>query len=69
MTNSADPDQLASSDTKWSGSQLIWIYTVRKDRVYLGSAGQGLIMRRLCNKQVTLQKDTVLQVTLQKDNQ
>ena len=36
MANSADPDQLASS-------QLIWIYTVCKGRVYLGSAGQELI--------------------------
>ena len=39
MANSADPDQLASSDF----SQLIWIYTVCKGRVYPGSAGQGLI--------------------------
>ena len=37
MANSADPDQLASSD-------LIWIYTVCKGRVYPGSAGQGLTM-------------------------
>ena len=37
MANSADPDQLASSR-----SQLIWIYTVCKDRVYPGSEGQGL---------------------------
>ena len=36
MTHSADPDQLASS------SQLNWIYTVCKGRVYPGSAGQGL---------------------------
>ena len=35
MTISADPDQLASSN-------LIWIYTVCKGRVYPGSAGQGL---------------------------
>ena len=35
MANSADPDQLASG-------QLVWIYTVCKGRVYLGSAGQGL---------------------------
>ena len=34
MANSADPDQLAS--------QLIWIYTVCKNRAYLGSAGLGL---------------------------
>ena len=39
MTNSTDPDQLASSVR----SQLIWIYTVYKDRVYPGSAGQGLM--------------------------
>ena len=34
MTNSADPDQFRS--------QLIWIYTVYKGRIYPGSAGQGL---------------------------
>ena len=39
MTNSADPDQLASSEANWSG------YTVCKDRVYPGSAGQGLRSR------------------------
>ena len=39
MTNSADPDQFS-----WLlRSQLIWIYIVCKDRVYPGSAGQGLI--------------------------
>ena len=38
MTNSADPDQLASSEAKWSGS----IYIVCKHRAYLGSAGLGL---------------------------
>ena len=37
MANSADPDQLVSSE-----SQLIWIYTVCKSRVYPGAAGQGL---------------------------
>ena len=48
MANSAAPDQLASSEANWSGStmfvtsQLIWIYTVCKGRVYLGSAGLGL---------------------------
>ena len=36
MLNSVDPDQLASSE-------LIWISTVCKGRVYPGSAGQGLI--------------------------
>ena len=41
MANSADPDQLASSDGFFR-SQLIWIYTVCKDRTYPGSAGQGL---------------------------
>ena len=35
MANSADPDQFRS--------QLIWIYTVCKGRVYTGSAWQGLI--------------------------
>ena len=36
MANSADPDQLASSEANWSGS------TLCKGRVYPGSAGQGL---------------------------
>ena len=36
MANSADPDQLASPEAN------LWIYTVCKGRVYLGSAGQGL---------------------------
>ena len=36
MANSADSDQLASSEANWSGS------TVCKGRVYPGSAGQGL---------------------------
>ena len=36
MTNSADPDQLASSEANWSGSTLF------ADRVYLGLAGQLL---------------------------
>ena len=31
MANSADPDQ-------------VWMYTVCKGRVYLGSAGQGLTL-------------------------
>ena len=39
MTNSTDPDQLASS--------LIWICTVCKGRVYPGSAGQGLIIDKV----------------------
>ena len=38
MTNSADPDQLASSEANWSGSTLF-----AKGRAYLGSAGPGLI--------------------------
>ena len=60
MANSADPDQLASSEANWSGSTLFaqkptdldlhyllrsqqfWIYTVRKGRVYPGSAGLEL---------------------------
>ena len=37
MANSADPDQLASSEANWSGST-----AVCKGRVYPGSAGQGL---------------------------
>ena len=36
MANSANPGQLASSE-------LVWIYTVSKGRVYPGSAGQGFI--------------------------
>ena len=36
IENSADPDQLASSEANWSGS------TVFKGKVYPGSAGQGL---------------------------
>ena len=36
MANSTNPDQLLFR------SQLIWIYTVCKGRVYPGSAGQGL---------------------------
>ena len=39
MANSADPDQFRS--------QLIWIYTVCKGKVYPGSAGQGLKQRIL----------------------
>ena len=42
MSNSADPDQLASSrSVGFFRSQLIWIYIVCKGRVYPGSAGQG----------------------------
>ena len=37
MTNSADPDQLASSEANWSCSTLF-----AKGRAYLGSVGQGL---------------------------
>ena len=37
MANSADPDQLASSEANWSGSTLF-----EKGRIYPGSAGQGL---------------------------
>ena len=36
MINSADPDQLASSEANWSGSTLF------TKTVYPGSAGQGL---------------------------
>ena len=56
MVNSAYPDQLASRN------QLIWIYTVCKDMVYPGSAGQGLIARLY--KQ--LKKKTKLWFILQK---
>ena len=41
MTNSTDPDQLASSE----------LYTVCKGRVYPGSAGQGL--RKVSNSKKT----------------
>ena len=44
MANSADPDQVASSDR----NQLILSYTVCKDGVYPGSAGQGLIISFIC---------------------
>ena len=37
MANSADPDQLASSEANWSGATLL------QNRVYPGSAGQELI--------------------------
>ena len=37
MTNSADPDQLASEEANWSV-----IYIACKSRAYPGSAGQGL---------------------------
>ena len=37
--------QCRSRSVGFFRSQLIWIYTVCKDRVYLGSAGQGLILR------------------------
>ena len=43
MTNSADPDQLASSEA------VIWIYSVCKDRLYPGSAGLGLTRCMLGN--------------------
>ena len=43
MTNSADPDQLASRN------RLIWIYTVCKDKAYPGSAGPGLLdVKTIC---------------------
>ena len=38
MANSADPDQLASSEANWSGSTLF----EKKD--ISGSAGQGLML-------------------------
>ena len=39
MANSADLDQLASSEANWSGSTLF-----EKGRVCLGSTGQGLTL-------------------------
>ena len=39
MANSADPDQLVSSEANWSGFTLF-----EKGRVYPGSAGQGLTL-------------------------
>ena len=39
MPNSADPDQLVFR------SQLIWIYTVCKGRIYPGSAGAGQVKK------------------------
>ena len=45
MANSADPDQLASSESlPFFRSQLIWIYTVCKGRAYLGSADKGFLI-------------------------
>ena len=44
MANSADPDLFRS--------QLILIYTVGKDRVYPGSAGQGLKIQSAYNVEV-----------------
>ena len=52
MTNSADPDQLAC--------QLIWIYTVCKDRAYPGSAGLGLNPPPLNPHLKILQNDQVI---------
>ena len=49
MANSADPDQLASSE-------LIWIYIVRNGRVYTDSAGQGLIKLWLKKKKKNIIK-------------
>ena len=37
MANSAEPDQLASSEANWSGSTLFAL-------LYPGSAGQGLTL-------------------------
>ena len=37
MANSADPDQLASSEANWSESRLFSMAVL-----YVGSAGQGL---------------------------
>ena len=42
MANSVDPDQLASSEVGFFRSQLIWIYTVCKGRVFPVPAGEGL---------------------------
>ena len=40
MANSADPDQLASSEANWSNLHCL------QNRVYPGSAGQGLMEKR-----------------------
>ena len=45
MANSADPKSVG-----FFRSQLIWIYTVFKGRVYPGSAGQGLITHKALSK-------------------
>ena len=62
MTNSADPDQLASSEANWSGA------TVCKGRVYSGSAGLGLIFRqkhfsKQCRQNLKQQSDQDLLLT------
>ena len=56
---SADPDQMASR------SQLIWIYTVCKGRVYPGSAGLGLkgtarLVKNVSVKKKDLDKSCIL---------
>ena len=43
MTNSADPDQLASSEANWSGSTLFAKASYTRPS-YPGSAGQGLTL-------------------------
>ena len=67
MANSADPDELASSDlhcllrqgmscstSEGLRSQQIWIYTVCKGRVYPGSAGQGLRVLSVVSRRMLL---------------
>ena len=52
MANSADPDQLASEEAKWSGSILF-----AKAEVYPGSAGQGLKGLLISTHNVSISED------------
>ena len=48
--HSLNDKQCRSRSVGFSRSQLIWIYTVYKGRVYPGSAGQGLRIGLVCRK-------------------
>ena len=65
MANSADPDLLAS-EVGFFRSQLIWIYTACKGRIYPGSAGQGLIFNSSCITVVAVVNVEVKQVCVLK---
>ena len=46
--------QCRSRSVGFFRSQLIWIYTICKGRIYPGSAGQGLMSRLICKKGIIL---------------